>query len=121
MNKGLTDTLKSHFPNITPVVRPTISLPDILEAYWVVGFCDGESNFDIKISQNKNYSTGHQVQLRFRVSQHTKDLLLLTKFIDFFNCGYIEKFQTNPAAIFVVSRLTDLNTSSTSTTHYYFL
>ena len=110
MNKGLTDTLKSHFPDFIPVERPIVSLSDILDVHWVVGFCDGESNFDIRISQSNKYSNGHQVQLRFRVSQHNRDILLLTKLVEFFNCGSIDRLKTKQAAIFTVTSFKDINT-----------
>ena len=101
MNKGLTDILKFNFPNFTPVNRPIISLPAILEPYWVLGFCDGESNFSINIFQSKTHSIGFQVQLKFRVTQHNRDLLLLNKLIEFFNCGQIEQINTRHVADFI--------------------
>jgi len=111
INKGLTDTLKSNFPNITPVVRPIISLPSILDPYWVLGFCDGESNFYIKIYPNNRYSSGSQVRLVFRVSQHNRDTLLLTKLVEFFNCGLMESFKDKPAVTYVVAKFKDINTN----------
>lgn len=133
MNKGLTDILKSNFPNITPVERPVIYLPNTLDPYWVLGFCNGEANFDKSINKNNTYSFGYQVQLRFRVSQHSgiydaeflishgpsvrkgnwdnRDLLLLTKLIEFFNCGQIEKYKIRPAVNYVVTSFTNINTN----------
>jgi hypothetical protein len=74
-----------------------------------LGFCDGEANFDIGFNKNNTYSNGYQVQLRFRVAQHNRDLLLLTKLIEFFNCGQIEKYKVRPAVNYVVTSFTNIN------------
>ena len=53
MNKGLTETLKTMFPDIIPVVRPIVDLQVIKNPLWLVGFVDGEGCFYIKIKKNK--------------------------------------------------------------------
>jgi hypothetical protein len=34
---------------------------------------------------------GFQVTLEFVITQHIRDTLLMQKFVDFFNCGYLVK------------------------------
>ena len=47
MNTGLSDVLKSHFPDITPVPRPNVPQLDTLNPFWVSGFAEGECCFSI--------------------------------------------------------------------------
>jgi hypothetical protein len=45
MNKGLTGSLKSIFPNIVGVEKPIIKNQNIKSLWWLVGFVDGEGCF----------------------------------------------------------------------------
>lgn len=45
MNKGLTESLKSIFPNIVPVERPIIKNQIIRSPLWLIGFVDGGGCF----------------------------------------------------------------------------
>ena len=55
MNKGLTGTLKSIFPNIVPVERPIIKNQIIKSPLWLIGFVDGEGCFYLKITKKKKF------------------------------------------------------------------
>lgn len=110
INNGLSAELKTKFPNVKSFARPDFSLPDFIHPEWVVGFADGESNFDIRIYKSKNSILGYHARLRFRVTQHVRDLSLLTKLIEFFNCGQTVVSKKFPAANYEVSRFTDINT-----------
>jgi hypothetical protein len=103
MNNGLSETLQIAFPHIKDVERPIISPISTLNPFWVLGFCDGESSFGINISQSKLYISGFRIQLRFRITQHNKDLLLLQNFINFFNCGQVEQYNSKNATDYIVS------------------
>jgi hypothetical protein len=47
--------------------------------------------------------------LTFSISQHVRDELLLTKFIDYLGCGNIEKVSTRPGRVtFVVYKFSDI-------------
>jgi hypothetical protein len=109
MNKGLTDVLKMNFPDILSVPRPVISFEGIPNPNWLSGFVDGEGYFCVRYIQNKNYSTGFNVILVFSISQHVRDEVLLTKFIDYLGCGRIERASTRPDAVnFAVSKFSDI-------------
>jgi hypothetical protein len=56
---------------------------------WVVGFIDGEGTFHVAIQKNSTMALGYQVQLQFAITQHIRDEELMSKFPQFFNCGYI--------------------------------
>lgn len=49
----------------------------VLSPFFITGFSDAESSFNIRISPNKNHSTGWLVELSYQVGLHKKDLALL--------------------------------------------
>lgn len=58
--------------------------------YWITGFCDGESCFHVGVFKNSSLRLGYQVQCIFSVTQHSRDIELLQRFITFFGCGYVQ-------------------------------
>lgn len=63
----------------------------------------------MRLIQNKNDSTRFSVILIFSISQHVRDEVLLTKFIDYLGCGRIERASTRPDAVnFAVSKFSDI-------------
>ena len=51
--------------------------PPQLNPYFVTGFCDGESSFQVSIIMNKNFKLG--VRPQFTIGLHSRDLALLLK------------------------------------------
>ena len=79
LNLGLSDNLKSEFPNIIPMSRSVSSLPLSLTAeefnpYWLVGFSEGEGSFFVGLTKSNLYKAGYQVSCRFLISQHNRDI-----------------------------------------------
>jgi hypothetical protein len=106
MNKGLSDTLKKAFPDLTPISRPLIKDQIIKDPYWLVGFVDGEGCFYINMKKTAKQS---QVLLTFSISQHTRDFYLLNVIKNYFNCGLIETFSTRPnQSTFVTYKFVDI-------------
>lgn len=94
MNKGLTEELKMAFPKTIPVIRPIVSEDDqnIPDPQWVAGFVSGEGCFSIGITKSAKCKIGHAVQLRFKLTQHSRDESLLKSFIVFFGGGTYYKY-----------------------------
>lgn len=90
MYLGLSNILKSEFPGYTPIERPVINNNVILDPNWISGFVSAEGNFDVRIPSSNNKS-GSRVQLRFRISQHSRDLKLMEKIVEYFGSGKIYK------------------------------
>lgn len=61
----------------------------VLNPNWVVGFIDGEGTFFVDLLKNSTMSLGIQVQLRFVITQHIRDLEVMNKFPVFFGAGNI--------------------------------
>lgn len=69
---------------------------------------DGEGCFYVNTKKAKTLS-GFQIIMSFSVSQHARDELLLTKFIEYLGCGNIEKVSTRPnGATFVVYKFSHI-------------
>ena len=60
-----------------------------LSADWIVGFVDGEGCFSFSLVKNDSLRFGYQIQGEFTVVQHKRDIQLLYKLKDSFNCGSV--------------------------------
>ena len=88
LNLGLSPELKEKFSNIEAVKRPLIIDKDIPPSapFWVAGFTTGDGSFYLTIRANK-LNEIPRTDIGFTIAQHSRDMLLLEKFITFFNCG----------------------------------
>jgi len=81
MNWGLFDYLKSEFKNFTTVERQVerqvINTENFPDPNWISGFVTGEESFDVIIPRDSTSKLGHRVQLKFRISQHVRDIRLM--------------------------------------------
>lgn len=110
MNRGgLSDLLRNNFPSVLPVPRLFIKFEGIKDPNWLAGFVDGEGFFYVGVSKSKNVISGFSVSVEFAVSQHIRDEVLLTKFIDYLLCGRISKANSRPDSLtFTVRKLSDI-------------
>ena len=79
-----------------------------LNPYFVTGFCDGESSFQVLVSKNNNSKLGWSVRSLFTIGLHSRDLALLLKIKSFFGCGIIVKNDDQNEVSFRVNSLQDL-------------
>jgi hypothetical protein len=56
-------------------------------AYYIVGFVDGEGSFNISFKIRKDYKSGIQIYPSFNISQKEKNILVWIR--NQFNCGTI--------------------------------
>ncbi len=108
MNWGLSNMLKSEFYGYTPVERPVINYNVILDPNWISGFVSAEGNFDVRIPST-NSKLGYRVQLRFRISQHSRDIKLLEKIVEYFGSGKIYKYDGKYAVSLTIVDFTDIS------------
>lgn len=107
MNLGLSDFLKSEFNEFTPVERPVINTENIPDPNWIAGFVTGEGSFDVNIPQSTN-KIGHRVQLRFRITQHERDIKLMEYLIKYLGSGKIYKYPRNAAVSLTIVKFSDI-------------
>ena len=111
LNLGLSDSLKTVFPNTVPVNRPLIQNISNPHPEWMAGFVSGEGCFLVQIAK---YGKGKLdgVSLSFKVSQHLRDELLLRSFISFFGCGIFNYHSGNSksgSGVFIVRKFSDIS------------
>nr|AVD96796.1 double-motif LAGLIDADG homing endonuclease [Ophiostoma novo-ulmi subsp. novo-ulmi] len=108
MNLGLSDKLKLEFSNYIPVERPIINIDNInLDPNWISGFISAEGNFDVRIPIT-NTNLGHRVQLRFRVTQHSRDIKLMNKIVEYFKVGKVYNYNGKSAVNITIVDFTSI-------------
>lgn len=107
LNLGLSEELKDKFSDIKAVKRPLIIDKDIPSPCWVAGFTTGDGSFYLTIRANK-LNEIPRTDIGFSITQHSRDMLLLEKFITFFNCGRIKKDSRHSVHYYVVSNIKDI-------------
>lgn len=107
LNLGLSEELKDKFSDIEAVKRPLIIDKDIPSPYWVAGFTTGYGSFYLIIRANK-LNEIPRTDIGFSITQHSRDMLLLEKFITFFNCGRIKKDSRHSVYYYVVTNIKDI-------------
>jgi len=109
INLGLSDSLKTIFPNTVPVARPLIENITVPLPEWMAGFVSGEGCFLIQMAKyGKDKLDG--VSLSFKVSQHLRDELLLRSFISFFGCGLFNYHGVNSkSGVFITRKFADIS------------
>jgi len=89
---------------------PSNNSKNTLPPYYVTGISDGESSFHVSILKNKNYRSGFQIQAKYTIQLHSKDLELLTKLQSFFGgVGSIIIKKEAKSAIFSIQSLKDIS------------
>lgn len=75
LNKGLNEELKAHFPSVIPVTKAFVNQSSIKDPNWLAGFTSGAEHGKFLISILKsNTHTGFAVRLRFKLTQHSRDI-----------------------------------------------
>ena len=108
MNLGLSDFLKSEFNDFNPVERQVINTQNIPDPNWIAGFVTGEGCFDVKITQQSTNKIGYRVQLRFRISQHKRDIKLMEYLIKYLGSGKIYKYPGKSAVVLTILNFSDI-------------
>lgn len=70
----------------------------------MAGFSTGESNFFIAV-QNSKTKSGLSTSLRFSIAQHSRDLLLLQSFVNFFAGGYVMNYKKRLLCEFIITKI----------------
>jgi hypothetical protein len=107
LNLGISETIKSEFSEINPVKRPIIQTTQIPDPNWISGFVSGEGNFDAGIRKSTNIIRS-RVYLRFRLTQHARDIQLMELIIKYLNAGRLEKDLRKPLVYLVIGNMSDL-------------
>ena len=82
---GLAPDLQSAFPLVTNADKPLVSAQKLPDPNWLAGFTSGEGCFLISIK--KNLTSGNYPSLKFQITQHSKDKLLMENLVSYLGCG----------------------------------
>ena len=63
----------------------------------------------VNIKQSKTISIGFQVLLRFQITQHSDDRLLLNNIVNSLGCGHLHMLSNKQALNVIVHKLSDIN------------
>lgn len=107
LNLGLSETLKQTFPEIVPVSRPKIEDQIIPDQYWLAGFVEAEECFYVSIVKSQT-KLGYSASLKFQITQHSRDALLMESLEKYFDCGHIYRKSSKDVMNFEVKKLSDL-------------
>lgn len=94
INKGLSDSLKTAFPDVLPVERPKVKDQLISDPNWLAGFATGEGCLSVNLKKTLSHRLGVQSQLEFSIGQHTRDEQLIKRFMAYFLCGMLDRLKT---------------------------
>ena len=105
MNRKSLNKLSKYFSDIVPLQISTKKNNNIKDPYWLTGFVDAEGCFYVKPKRNK--LNIFRFYLSFRLTQHSRDLLLINNILSFLNCGLIELPNSKKSVRLVVDRFND--------------
>lgn len=96
LNLGLSESLKTAFPGIIPVIRPKVDNIAIPHGEWLAGFTSPPAHllggavhgcFFVFVHKALTHKSGFQVQLVFQITQHSRDYILIQSLISYLGCG----------------------------------
>ena len=86
----------------------SISLLLLSNPLWLTGFVEGEGCFYISIYKSSKSKLGFAVQLIFKITQHSRDIAVLSSIRRSFECGRIEKRGNKSICDFTVSSFKEI-------------
>lgn len=106
LNWGLSEKLKEAFPGIIPAIRPPVLSTEIKDINWLRGFAEGEGCFQVVIQKYKDKTS---VSLRFTLTQHSRDKVLMGSLVNYLGCGRYYSSPTREEVYFIVSTFSDIS------------
>ena len=108
MNLGISPDLKKAFPDRISVIRPVVKDQTIYDPNWFAGFTSAEGSFIVRILKSSKSKYWFNISLKFKLTQHSRDELLMKSLIEYLNCGIVYKYRD--AFDYVVTKFTDIET-----------
>lgn len=87
--------------------RPVVKQAEIKDANWLIGFFEAEGCFQIIIQESKDKRI-NSVSLRFTLTQHSRDSLLLESFVNYLGCGRWYPVSNRKEIYFIVLVFSDI-------------
>lgn len=92
VNNGLTDQLKEAFPKLELLKKDRYEvIKEIPDSNWIAGFASGEGSFMVRVYKSTSHAIGYQVQLKFQITQLSRDRFLMERLVSYLDCGFISE------------------------------
>lgn len=88
--------------------RSEVQTPKTVDPSWLAGFSSGDGCFLVKIVKSSTHKLGARVQLRFTITQHSRDAELLKCFVNSFGCGKYYFREGQDAGDFFIEKYSDI-------------
>jgi LAGLIDADG endonuclease len=108
LNKGLSDKLKTYFPNIIKIERLKVNIPLIIDPCWIAGFFSAEGCFSVAIYKSNTHKIGYGILLQIIFSQHSRDEVLFNNIKKTMGCGIISKRSNQDIVTLKISKFRDI-------------
>ena len=108
LNRGLSEKFYESFSGIVPAERPVVKPIEIQDTNWLRGFVEAEGSFQVIIQESKD-KTVNSISLRFTITQHSRDSLLLESFVNYLGCGRCYSDSKREEINFIVSVFSDIS------------
>jgi len=108
LNRGLSERFKESFPSLIPYPAEEIPKSEnnqIEDLNWFRGFVEAEGSFQVTAQSKKDKIN---IGLKFSLTQHSRDKVLISKFVEYLNCGRICEASTRNEIYFLVSVYSDI-------------
>lgn len=103
------EKLKNAFSNIVSEVRPKVEVSPIKDFNWLRGFVEGEGSFQVIVQKANHNCNRSEISLRFTITQHIRDRVLLESFVDYLGCGRFYEPLARSEIYFITTAFLDIN------------
>jgi hypothetical protein len=106
LNLGLSEQFKESFPNVIPVIRPSVKFTGVKDLNWFRGFVEAEGCFLVVVQEYKDKPAS--VSLRFFLTQHSRDRVLLESFVNYLGYDRFYSVTGRNEVYFIISTFKDI-------------
>ena len=90
------------------MARPVVSDQKISNPGWIAGFTSGDGSFSVSVYNTPARKLGVRVLIRFMITQHLRDELLMKSLVEYLDCGSYTSRGTREWGEFVVYNISDI-------------
>jgi len=83
INTIVLDFMKFKAVYYSTLVEVALS-PNLINPWYVTGFCDAESCFHLAVNKHKKFKHGYSLGASFKIHLHSRDLALLENIQSYF-------------------------------------
>ena len=106
INLGLSNKLKTAFPDIPSIDKPLVQNQTIDNSQWLAGFASAEGCYRVNLLKSPSNKLGERVILNFILTQHYRDKKLMRNLVEYFNCGNL--YKNRQTFNFIVAKFLDI-------------